>query len=534
VKERGYRTIAELTEDERGASGASLDLPQLNRALEMARNGEYDVLVVREIDRLARNLAKQLIVEEELRRAGVQIEYVLGDYANTPEGQLNKQIRAVIAEYEREKIKERMVRGRRRKVREGNVIVHANPPYGYRLVEKNGRAILEIVEDLAQVIRMIFDWYVSGGLGTAKIAKKLNELGVAAPSVAKNTATPQAARGWSHSAVNRVLHNETYAGTWHYGKRHTLAGQKHPNNYLIAVTIPAIIGRDTYDKAHQQCKQNLRDAKRRTKREYLVARRCYCGECNSSMVVADHRYKGRPYAYYRCSVPHTQITHHVSRTCNMRTHFRTDNWDTIVWAEIRNLLASFEAFELGVQKYQREQELSKKPTKNRLELVTRLIAQKEKEHGKLLDEYVRGDFPRKWLVDGKQRIEAELAALQVERASLSQELAHGLTSEDIAELLKIAKETAEGLTEADEDFSTRRRLIEQLNTRVVFAVEDGERIAWLHCDFGKPKRLTKSSNAPAGGSPSPRPEWEPSANSPAGEGDNYMCIEKHNTDCKRN
>ncbi|HNM37846.1 MAG TPA: recombinase family protein, partial [Anaerolineales bacterium] len=48
---KGYQIVAELSEDDRGASGVSFELPALNQALEMAKNGEFDILVVREIDR---------------------------------------------------------------------------------------------------------------------------------------------------------------------------------------------------------------------------------------------------------------------------------------------------------------------------------------------------------------------------------------------------------------------------------------------------------------------------------------------------
>jgi site-specific DNA recombinase len=115
--EKGYRIVAELAEDDRGASGADWNLPKLNEALEMARAGELDVLVVRELDRFARGLAKQLVIEGEFKRHGVEVEYILAEYDNTPEGKLNKHIRAVIAEFEREKINQRMIRGRRRKVK---------------------------------------------------------------------------------------------------------------------------------------------------------------------------------------------------------------------------------------------------------------------------------------------------------------------------------------------------------------------------------------------------------------------------------
>src|ERR1051325_10845654 len=121
---RGYSIIAELAEDDRGASGASFELEKLNVVLEMARHRQFDVLVVRELDRLSRNLAKQLIIEEELKNCGVRIEYVLGEYDDTPEGGLMKNIRATVAEYERLKIAERNTRGRIRKVKTGSVMTH--------------------------------------------------------------------------------------------------------------------------------------------------------------------------------------------------------------------------------------------------------------------------------------------------------------------------------------------------------------------------------------------------------------------------
>src|SRR5829696_1462204 len=161
--EKGYILIDEMAEDDRGASGASFELERLGQVLEMAKNHEFDVLIVREIDRLSRNLAKQLIVEEELLRAGVKIEYVLGDYADTPEGNLMKHVRAVIAEYEREKIKERIQRGKRLKVKAGSVMLALNrPPYGYHIVKDGPMRRLEIYEPEAEVIRMIFHLYVFG------------------------------------------------------------------------------------------------------------------------------------------------------------------------------------------------------------------------------------------------------------------------------------------------------------------------------------------------------------------------------------
>ena len=54
AQQKGYSVIDELSEDDRGASGASFELPQLIKAQDLATSGAYDVLVTREIDRFAR------------------------------------------------------------------------------------------------------------------------------------------------------------------------------------------------------------------------------------------------------------------------------------------------------------------------------------------------------------------------------------------------------------------------------------------------------------------------------------------------
>ena len=185
ANKQGYHIITELAEDDRGASGATFDLPELSKALNMARASQFDILIVRELDRLSRDLAKQLIVEQELMHAGVSIEYVLYDFPDTPEGRLNKNLRAMLAEYEREKITQRMTRGKKRKVESGEVLIAKRPPFGYKeKIDENGRKTLEIDEEEAEIIRLMFQLYTVGNeehgpLSIGAIARKLTDMGVA-------------------------------------------------------------------------------------------------------------------------------------------------------------------------------------------------------------------------------------------------------------------------------------------------------------------------------------------------------------------
>ncbi|MDP6792946.1 MAG: recombinase family protein, partial [Anaerolineales bacterium] len=113
AEQQGYSVIRELAEDERGASGADHNLPQLSKAMEMARDGAYEVFVVRELDRLARNMRKQFNIEDELKAEDVRIDYVLGRYVDDWRGEFLKNIEAAVAQAERDQIRERTRRGRR-------------------------------------------------------------------------------------------------------------------------------------------------------------------------------------------------------------------------------------------------------------------------------------------------------------------------------------------------------------------------------------------------------------------------------------
>jgi site-specific DNA recombinase len=76
---RGYRIVAGLSEVGAGIGKRSMERPQLSRVRELARAGEFDVLVMHRPDRLSRSLVEYAILAEELRDNGVRVEYVVLD-----------------------------------------------------------------------------------------------------------------------------------------------------------------------------------------------------------------------------------------------------------------------------------------------------------------------------------------------------------------------------------------------------------------------------------------------------------------------
>lgn len=463
ASQKGYHVIAELAEDDRGASGASFDLPQLNRIREMAVNGQFDVLIVRELDRLSRNLAKQLVVEEELKRAGVKIEYVLGEYADTPEGRLSKHIRATIAEYEREKIRERMVRGRRLGTKNGKTLVAGHPPYGYRV--KEGTFVIH--EPEARVVKLIFLLYVSDKLSPREIAKELNK--IAAPLPVESAITPNRV-GWLRTTVLRILKNETYTGTWHYGKKNGRTNKMNPREQWIPVDVPQIIDLDTFQEAKRLVEENKRKAPVR-KHDYLLSGRIRCARCNQSLVGSG---SGKKY-YYRSSRQKASVYH----KCEM-PHFPANLVDAVVWGWVESRLLDPQQLEHGLSQYKQIQEVKSQLVRTRLSIVEDLLSENKTKLSRLLDAYLNGDFPRDMLDEQKHRIESAIETLAVEKSNLEADLHYKeLSDEAISNIKQFAAQIANGFEIAD--FKTRLRIVELLDVQAIVDVEDGEKIIWLQC-----------------------------------------------------
>ena len=208
------------------------------------------------MDRLSRKLVHQLIIEEELRQAGVSVNYVLGGYEDTDEDKLLKQIRGAIAEYERAKIIERSRRGRRAKARSGQVVVHRAPPYGYRPTVEDGKAVLVVHEPEAAIVRRIFKWFIWGEepgkpLPVRTIADKLTAMGIPKPRSNGN-------RQWAHSTVRNILTNEVYIGRWYYNRQRCDEGRRtrQPREEWILVEVPPIVSEEVFKAAQNRLRRN--------------------------------------------------------------------------------------------------------------------------------------------------------------------------------------------------------------------------------------------------------------------------------------
>jgi DNA invertase Pin-like site-specific DNA recombinase len=105
---------------DQGVSGAKDKRPALDALFRDARRRRFDVLVCWRLDRLGRNLRHLVTLIDELQALGIAfVSLGEGIDCTTPAGKLQLHILAALAEFERERIRERVVAGLQRAKAQG-------------------------------------------------------------------------------------------------------------------------------------------------------------------------------------------------------------------------------------------------------------------------------------------------------------------------------------------------------------------------------------------------------------------------------
>ena len=120
VQARGWTAVEYV---DRGVSGAKDRRPALDELITDARRRRFDVLVCWRLDRLGRNLKHLITLLDELQALGVAfVSLAEGIDATTPAGKLQMHILGAIAEFERERIRERVMAGLQRARAQGRAL----------------------------------------------------------------------------------------------------------------------------------------------------------------------------------------------------------------------------------------------------------------------------------------------------------------------------------------------------------------------------------------------------------------------------
>jgi site-specific DNA recombinase len=330
AEQNGY-TIVRVVEEV--FSGAYLhERPQISAVRDEVRAGKYDAVIAHAIDRVSRDTAHLFILSDECNRYDTKLLFVSEDLDNSAQGKLLQSVTGFVAEVEREKIRERSLRGKRTKAA-SKTLSFGHKLYGYEY-DKENRVRVIVPEEAAVVIEM-FEGMLEGK-SIRGIAQELDERGVP---------TARLGVSWNHSSVRRLLKNTAYAGITYAFRYQSVFTKKdgktvHQNKerdksewvQQADNLSPALVSLDTFNQVQQIIAHN-RDLKRRSPvHEMLLRGRVVCEVCGRVYTTNIDPRGG--YGSYVCQSQRTATTRCGNPSVSAR------RIEPVVWEKIAEVLAN--------------------------------------------------------------------------------------------------------------------------------------------------------------------------------------------------
>lgn len=279
-------------------SGETIDdRPEINKVLKLMESPRIKAVLVVEVQRLSRG---------DLEDAGRLIK--LFRYTNTLvitphetfDARIDRERDYLERELKRgneqlEYYKKIQKAGRELSVQQGNFL-GSIAPYGYEKTTvidgKRKCPTLKIKEDEANVVRMVFDWYVNENIGRTTIAARLDDMGIKPPK----------GEYWSAAGLKDMLTNIHYIGKvkWNFRKTVTIVEDgeiKHTRpktdfgEYLVYEgKHPAIIEEALFNASVEKHGKNPR-AKRGKELKNPFAGLLFC-KCGRAMSLRTYKKDG--------------------------------------------------------------------------------------------------------------------------------------------------------------------------------------------------------------------------------------------------
>ncbi len=332
-------------------TGTNFNRPGFQRMMDEIKKGSINCIILKDLSRFGRNYIEAgKLLEETLPAYGCRVISIIDDVDSFKDTEAAMSIMVRIKNL----IHDHNSMETSKKVRESKDILRREgknispPPFGY-IRDPQDKYKLIIDEDPAEVIRMIFNFYIKG-MGIIRISQKLNELGIVTRrdysktgSVYKADNFEYSKNGWRPNAVRSILSNKTYMGAMDQ-KRWTTRNYKDKrridledkDHIIVYDTHEPIIQKDVFDRVQEQLTERCTGTSKYKEKLYLFSGMLRCADCGSSMIRNSTYIKGKHYVYYKCraynqrgknvcqrshSIPEDVLINIVKNTVN--THIQT-------------------------------------------------------------------------------------------------------------------------------------------------------------------------------------------------------------------
>jgi DNA invertase Pin-like site-specific DNA recombinase len=202
----GWRLLRERFDDG-GFSGGSMERPALQGLITRIREQRIDVVVVYKVDRLTRSLADFAKLVELFDAHNVSFVSVTQAFNTTSSmGRLTLNVLLSFAQFEREVTGER-IRDKIAASKQKGLWMGGAVPLGYRVEDRS----LVVVEEEAEIVRLIFDLYVAHK-SIRCVQTALRERNIKTRERVLATGRKIGGIYFTNGPIAHILHNRIYIG----------------------------------------------------------------------------------------------------------------------------------------------------------------------------------------------------------------------------------------------------------------------------------------------------------------------------------
>ena len=278
-----------------------------NAMIKDALDGKIDMILTKSVSRFARNTVDSLLTIRKLKEKNGAVVFEK-EGVNTLDGtgEILITILSSLAQEESRNISENTRWGVVRRFENGKMIVNHNKFMGYT---KNENGDLVIVQEEAEIVRLIFRLYLEG-YSAKKISQYLEENGI-------KTATGQ--DKWYDSVIFKMLRNEKYMGDALLQKTYTvdfMTKKKVINKgivpqYYVEDDHEPIIPKELFYRVQEELARRAsmnksavtrkKNQKSKFSSEYALTGLLLCGDCGQEYRRVTWSRNGKKKIVWRCS-----------------------------------------------------------------------------------------------------------------------------------------------------------------------------------------------------------------------------------------
>ncbi|KZE73925.1 recombinase [Paenibacillus jamilae] len=425
LEDRGWDVFDFYVDVESGTTGKR---ENLQRLIQDAKARRFDVILAKELSRLARNggLSYQIRDIALANHIGIiTLDHAINSLERKDE---MFGLYAWMYEQESQRTSTRIKAALSSKAKKGE-FKGSVPPYGYRL--NNGKLVIA-EDDTPNNVRRIFRMYLEGK-GFDAIARTLTREGC--PTPAQVIGKRNAGLYWQGTSVKKILTNPHYVGDLVQGRQTTVSvtskvREEVPRHKQIIAenAHPFIISREDFEAVQQYMQGRKRQQAKPKAKKHLFTNYLFCADCGKALW----------YVHYRKGYVCGNYYKHGKHVCSQHS-VKEKELKNVILNDIRNMAKTLSEKEVMGRLEVKTLQARKQVDKQMQSLQSRIEKLKEQKTG-LIRLLASGTITETEYKEATESGNVELCSLQDQLRGFQSLQVSGSTGESIVRLKKELKQ----------------------------------------------------------------------------------------------